>query len=354
MKQHFSIYAYDIIYNNNFGVVLHLLNFACHDYDLICLSETWLLPSVLDSELFGDRYVVYRRDRDYDSTGQSLGGGVLVAVRRGLQVACSAAPPPPPLQAADCISVAVRLAGELLRVYCCYFPHCKTQADSEQCFFEFMDELLNNNPDDSTLILGDFNITNAAWFPAPGNSHALTTNTHDRLACLLSTFLSLTDLKQFNGIPNSNGKMLDLVISNLGCLVSRCAEPLVPENKHHPALQASLECVAQAALAPEPRLQYKFHAADYEAINSEISSTPWDSILNPDDVDAALDTFYEIIDIERQFKCFEPCLMSYDHNNIVKSRVKQAIAPVMASRFNLYTIYGNKDIFIDSPEPISL
>lgn len=32
MKQHFSIYAYDIIYNNNFGVVLHLLNFACMFY----------------------------------------------------------------------------------------------------------------------------------------------------------------------------------------------------------------------------------------------------------------------------------------------------------------------------------
>lgn len=51
------------------------------NYDVIILVETWLNSSVLSSELFDARYVVYRRDRE--TTGfqpHKDGGGVLIAV----------------------------------------------------------------------------------------------------------------------------------------------------------------------------------------------------------------------------------------------------------------------------------
>lgn len=48
------------------------------------MTETWLLESISNAELFDSRYIVHRRDRDYVSTGQSLGGGVLIAVRRDI------------------------------------------------------------------------------------------------------------------------------------------------------------------------------------------------------------------------------------------------------------------------------
>lgn len=59
-------------------------NIQVNSYDIIALTETWLTDSVFDNELFDDRYLVWRRDRNYASTGQSLGGGVLIAVRREL------------------------------------------------------------------------------------------------------------------------------------------------------------------------------------------------------------------------------------------------------------------------------
>lgn len=58
-------------------------NVCSNSYDVICLTETWLMDGISDSE-FDDGYLVWRRDRDYTHTSQMMGGGVLIAVKRGL------------------------------------------------------------------------------------------------------------------------------------------------------------------------------------------------------------------------------------------------------------------------------
>ncbi|RVE50535.1 hypothetical protein evm_004864 [Chilo suppressalis] len=56
------------------------------DYDIIVLCETWLAGDILDSELFSDRYSVYRRDRCSSGFHNSKsGGGVLIAVSKRLK-----------------------------------------------------------------------------------------------------------------------------------------------------------------------------------------------------------------------------------------------------------------------------
>ncbi|CAF4761876.1 unnamed protein product [Pieris macdunnoughi] len=57
-------------------------NVCVNNYDIICITETWLLEGISDSELFDNRYLVWRRDRNYAATEQSKGGGVLIAVKR--------------------------------------------------------------------------------------------------------------------------------------------------------------------------------------------------------------------------------------------------------------------------------
>ena len=51
------------------------------EYDIVALTETWLQESVIDSEIFCDRYHIYRRDRAIRADGPKTGGGVLFAVR---------------------------------------------------------------------------------------------------------------------------------------------------------------------------------------------------------------------------------------------------------------------------------
>lgn len=64
-----------------------LMNALADSYDIIILSETWLIPTILDCEILDSRYSIFRCDRNRAATGKRDGGGVLVAVRRGhLQV----------------------------------------------------------------------------------------------------------------------------------------------------------------------------------------------------------------------------------------------------------------------------
>lgn len=51
-------------------------------YDVILLCETWLIISDIgDAGLFDNTYVVYKNDRDSVTTGHTLGGGCLIAVK---------------------------------------------------------------------------------------------------------------------------------------------------------------------------------------------------------------------------------------------------------------------------------
>ena len=57
------------------------------DYDIICLTETWLNDSVTNAELFGTgfKYFIYRKDRDFVHYEKDDGGGVLIAVKTSLR-----------------------------------------------------------------------------------------------------------------------------------------------------------------------------------------------------------------------------------------------------------------------------
>lgn len=60
-------------------------NILLSSSDIICLTETWLCAGISSLNYFPSNYVVYRQDRDYDTTGMKLGGGVLVAVKSRVQ-----------------------------------------------------------------------------------------------------------------------------------------------------------------------------------------------------------------------------------------------------------------------------
>ncbi|CAG9101487.1 unnamed protein product [Plutella xylostella] len=81
--------------------------------------------------------------------------------------------------------------------------------------------------------------------------------------------------------------MLDLVLSNISCSVEG-AEGLVPADAHHPPLRARvLAAPAAPALPPAPRTVRRFHAADYDAVNTALASVDWDQHLSVDCIEAA-------------------------------------------------------------------
>ena len=74
---------YKLYYQNVRGLCSKLNTFYVNvcdlSYDVIFLTETWLVESVRDSEFFPEYYSVVRSDRNCAVVGRGRGGGVLVA-----------------------------------------------------------------------------------------------------------------------------------------------------------------------------------------------------------------------------------------------------------------------------------
>lgn len=280
-----------------------LKNILSVTYDLICVSESWLLPGIFDNELVDSRYSLYRTDRDYVSRNMLLGGGTFVAVHRELKVDMRDLRLPPTLPDADITCVNISLSEspqhKKLRIYCCYFPHSvdDTQINSELTFFEFISDLIIEFPHDKILIVGDFNISQGKWHPCPQNSNCfvLENPSEDSLTYNVSAFMSFSSMSQHNYLLNHNSRMLDLIISNMSCEVLG-AEGLVPADRHHPPLCVRvLAGSAGPELQPAPRIVRRFHAADYDSVNLALASVDWDQHLSVDCIEVAVDNFYSVI-----------------------------------------------------------
>lgn len=91
------------------------------DFDVICITETWLNNTVNSSELFSDNYNVYRSNRSFQATFKKDGGGVAIGVRTSLlssQISVLTNS-----SVFELIGVYVRLkSGKRLIVCCVYFP----------------------------------------------------------------------------------------------------------------------------------------------------------------------------------------------------------------------------------------
>lgn len=77
-----------------------------------------------DSQIMDMRYQIFRCDRDRAGSGRRDGGGVLVAVRRGLGATPLVAPPgaPPPSPIIDQVLLQLRFRDSCWVVSAAYIP----------------------------------------------------------------------------------------------------------------------------------------------------------------------------------------------------------------------------------------
>lgn len=201
--------------------------------------------------------------------------------------------------AADIIAVSLHPSGSsksVYHLYSCYFPHCSVQKEVLSHFYEQVSNKALQCQDDSFIIIGDFNIPNAEWLPVEDASHAtLAGNFNIDFVRELSNFISFNNFRQFNTIYNINNRVLDLVIANISCKVVS-AEPLVFEDKHHPAFCCEVSIRKQKSLSHSNSKPIKmFKLADYNEINHALSNINWDECLSSQDISENTKTFYNII-----------------------------------------------------------
>ena len=257
-------------------------NVLVHDFDVIILTETWLCDSHFNAEYFDDRYTVLRQDRNLCKTGKSKGGGVSVSAfdHFNLQLLDSCD------DMFDCIIAKMLFGREVVYICAVYFP-----PNSDVILYEELFKRIECHcPQGSTIFLiGDFNLseiegTDFDFMRASEKCQ------------MLYNFMSYFDLQSFNNVFNSNKRTLDLVLSNKDLVVTREYNPLVSEDKHHPALNITVMRNMIGKLKTKCNISgYNFKKADFTKLYVELMETNWDILNEYKDVNVLVDTFYNII-----------------------------------------------------------
>lgn len=277
-------------------------NICLNSYDIVCLTETWLIEGINDSELFDDRYLVWRRDRDYVKTGQVMGGGVLIAVRRGIAAEvrsdwCSNAEDLWVTLILRCQKPKVTYKLHLCTIYICNQNLGSSLSAQLTHFSEQVSDIVLNNPCDKFIIVGDFNMPNLIW---KESDECFTTYVAENIQGThqfdLLDNLNLCNLSQYNFISNNNNRILDLILSNSNVSINRCDTLLVPEDNHHPAILVCTDFLQPHILKNRSYTKYLYQLGDYDSINLKINEINWQQELKKRSVANAVHYFYDVLD----------------------------------------------------------
>ncbi|KAL4721234.1 hypothetical protein ACJJTC_009546 [Scirpophaga incertulas] len=118
----------------------------------------------------------------------------------------------------------------------------------------------------------------------------------DRRSNLLIDTLSLCGLYQYNGVPNKNGRCLDLILSTIDDVAVIEGTPLSRIDLHHPALSVSLPFSVHPKIAtPKPPKHLNYKKCDFAKVRSELSRMDWTSLLTSSDVNENTKSFYDTL-----------------------------------------------------------
>lgn len=123
------------------------------DYDVVCLTETWLDDGVYSSEFFSSNYVVLRSDRDFTRTFRSRGGGVLVAAKAHFKISVVDLKEFKDIVLIDIVGCKISMLSTNLLILVVYLPP-DTNIKDFQCFFEALENFILGKV--NVFIIGDF------------------------------------------------------------------------------------------------------------------------------------------------------------------------------------------------------
>ncbi|CAH2097444.1 unnamed protein product [Euphydryas editha] len=162
-------------------------------------------------------------------------------------------------------------------------------------FSEKLTAKSSGRPNDSFLILGDFNMPNLTWVPQPGESYLYPTNISGWHQITFFDNLKFCNLEQYNHLKNLNGRHLDLVFSNCEVTIEASSDPLVNEDPNHPALIVTTHFTDLKPLTTIPRIKYPYEKANYNAINDKLSKIDWPKTFSSKNIDEGVKKLYQTL-----------------------------------------------------------
>lgn len=297
-----SINSISVYYQNCRGTRTKLntiyLNILSNDYDVIVLTETWLIPAIHDRELIDQRYMVFRCDRDFIATNKEEGGGLLIAVLRKLR---------PTLvnltltQYSHLEHVVVQIPStsglRTMRhlISAAYIPP-NTPDDVYDTHFNYLQSLVHKENIDNFFIIGDYNIPTAKWIASDTSHNGLICDSGGpQIHSILRNFMSRIQGLQFNNTLNKNNRILDLFISNTDCDIYSPISISLPIDILHPPFCILTYITLAPSLKRSTVKRLNYHKSNYELINRDIGNIDWTHELNHLLPEQAVEHFYNLI-----------------------------------------------------------
>jgi len=185
-----------ICHVNAQSLLPHFVEFAdffnCHDYNIICVSETWLTPSVNSAMVSLPGYNLFRNDRTY-----KRGGGVGIYVKSEFIASVICFSNSQLDRSTEFLFVSIKCSKGSLLIGCVYRPPKLSIVNFETC----LSALVASH--ENVVILGDF------------NSDLLSNNWYKTEVITLATSLNFFIVPLNATYHHTNGaSLLDLIIVN--------------------------------------------------------------------------------------------------------------------------------------------
>ncbi|XP_050504919.1 uncharacterized protein LOC126883416 [Diabrotica virgifera virgifera] len=273
------------------------MNVSYTHYSIIIFNETWLTCNYADEELQLFDLNVYRTDRSSETSSFSRGGGVLIAVHKGLSSRS--------LKVNGTIEqlfVLVTEGANQFIIGTAYFPP-KSTLDKYSIFCETLEKIAEDYPSAHYYLAADINLPNCEWFsndmcsstiPLPG-----ATASEVEALQVVTGMCAYHNLFQSNTIVNATGNILDLVlVDDADVTVSRANEALLREGMHHPPLEFEIKMTKRrpndGGLVSDGFYR-DFKSADYVKITDFLSQFCWDNLFLGKTLNQIVNIFYDIV-----------------------------------------------------------
>ena len=228
------------------------------NFDVICITETWLNNNILDDEMSIEGYNLFRKDRD--STEKQRGGGVAIYIKNELD--SMRVDELNDLNFPESVWCKICCNGEITLLGVCYRVPCNKKV-SDEALYKLIDTVSKHN----VIIMGDFNFPELDW----GKPEEIDPG-HPFIECINNNFLTqlVTD-------PTRGKNYLDLVLSSEEGLVENITVRESLETSDHQMINFELICRTHAQ--KRKTKNYCYFKANYENIREYATSLTWNKTL---------------------------------------------------------------------------
>lgn len=261
------------------------------DYDLYAFTETNLTSSHFSDEIgFRKEISVHRCDRNLANTSKRShgvvrnkrgGGGVLLAVRDDAVFSSDKISSSSQHfeQLFIRVTVVTKDSGKKFFIIGVIYLPPDSPSQLYTSHFEEVERLRTLYPNDTYLLLGDYNLPELSW-----SMDTPPVCSEPRGYTLLDS-VSFLDFKQVNFLRNSMGRTLDLVLTSSSheCSIEVC-DSFLPIDDHHPPMCVSLS-LPPAEVPIDESIVYNFKKAPYSLINNLFSGFDWPSYLDSSNIE---------------------------------------------------------------------